>query len=191
MTRSVVTIEPHRSPRSALLLMRTRHFRHLPVVAGGRLVGIVSDRDVAGAESGTVGDAMRRDVVTVTADTPVEVAARLMLDNKIGALPVLGAGRAELVGIVSESDLFRALAQLLEGDVPNTRIVLYLDDLSAQLARVATLAYERHVPITSVVTLPSEPTSASRAVILRIATIQAKPFVEALHQAGINTDLEG
>ncbi len=69
--------------------------------------------------------------------------------------------------------------------------MLYLDDLSAQFARVATLADERRVPITSVVTLPTEPTSTSRAVILRIATIQAKPFIDALHQAGIRTDLEG
>jgi acetoin utilization protein AcuB len=188
MTRTVVTIEPGRSPRSALLLMRTHRFRHLPVVAGGYLVGIVSDRDVTGHEFRSVGDAMRRDVISVTTDTPVETAARLMLDNKIGALPVVGTNAGELIGIVSESDLLRALARLLEGEIPNTRILLYLDDLPGQLAQAVRLAHERHVPIMSLVTLPGDSDHAARAVILRIGTIQAKPFIAALHEAGIRAN---
>jgi acetoin utilization protein AcuB len=188
MTRAVVTTEADRSSRSALLLMRSHRFRHLPVVLGGRLLGIVSDRDVAGHEFRTVGDAMRRDVVTVTADTPVEVAATLMLEQKIGALPVLGAKPHEIIGIVSESDLLRALAQLLGGEVPNTRIELHLDDLSSDLAKVATLAHERKVPITSLVTLPAEPGKGSRSAILRVGTNQAKPFVTALQKAGVQAN---
>jgi CBS domain-containing protein len=66
MTRSVITTEPHSSVRSAEALMRERRFRHLPVVAHGRLVGIVSDRDVAAADGRTIAQVMRTSIISVT-----------------------------------------------------------------------------------------------------------------------------
>src|SRR6059036_3681534 len=113
MTRSVITTEPSRSVSSAALLMRDGRFRHLPVLARGHLVGMVSDRDVtATVEHHTIREVMHTDVISVTPDTPIEVAARLMLENKIGALPVVANGGDELAGIVTHSDLFEVLARL-------------------------------------------------------------------------------
>jgi acetoin utilization protein AcuB len=135
---------------------------------------------------------MHAPVVTVTPDTPIEVAARLLIDNKIGALPAVDNGTNAVVGIVSQTDLFGALARVLGGDGPNTRLELRLDDLSQQLALVTNLAHERHLSIISIVTLPAAcDNSQHRKVVLRVGTIMARPFVNALRQAGIQVDGPG
>ncbi|HEY8369997.1 MAG TPA: CBS domain-containing protein [Thermodesulfobacteriota bacterium] len=117
------TATPDMPVAEAYRLMRRGGFRHLPVVDGERLVGIVSDRDlprarpeVAAPDSAAAGDqtmarlvvrdVMSREVTTVDPDRPVEEAARLMLDLRIGSLPVVEEGR--LVGILTETDLLRA-----------------------------------------------------------------------------------
>jgi acetoin utilization protein AcuB len=129
MTRGVATIHSDALARGAADMMRTRRIRHLPVVdRGGRLVGIVTDRDLrqvvfdpalrarAGdlgraLETVTVRDVMTWAVLSVRPDTPLREAAWLMREQKIGALPVVQAGK--VVGIVSEMDLLDALARAL------------------------------------------------------------------------------
>jgi len=189
MTREVVTTEPSRSVQTAARLMRDGHFRHLPVVSCGRLVGIVSDRDVtAGQERRTVGELMRPDVICVAPDTPIEVAARLMLDNKIGALPVVENGGHAPAGIVTQTDLFEVLARLLGGEGPSTRLELRLIDPPRQLAELTALANDSHVSITSLVTLPAGRGERTRRVVVRVGTIVAAPFVAVLREAGIDVD---
>jgi CBS-domain-containing membrane protein len=189
MTRSVVTVLPRLSVQSAMRLMHDGRFRHVPVLEDDRLVGILSDRDVRGREHLSIAEVMQREVITVNPSTPVEVAARLLLDNKIGALPVVDEASGALVGIVSQTDLFGVLAQLLGGDDPSTRLELQLEDLPGQLALVARLAHDRQVPITSLVTLPAtSDTPGRRCVVLRIGTILARPFIDELRQAGIAVD---
>lgn len=116
MTRRPVTIGPGTPCDEARRLMDEHRIRHLPVVAEGRLVGMVSDRDVRSAISlsaGTVaGRIMTPDPVMVTPETRIEHAARLMLDARFGSLPVVD-GHA-LVGIVTYTDLLRAFVQVIE-----------------------------------------------------------------------------
>jgi acetoin utilization protein AcuB len=117
MNRRVVTVAPDATVAEARRLLDERRIRHVPVVARGRVVGLVSDRDVRSAARGDpertrVADIMTRDVLTVSPAARVEEAARLMLAHRIGALPVLERG--ELVGIVTTTDLLRALVDLLE-----------------------------------------------------------------------------
>jgi acetoin utilization protein AcuB len=189
MTRPVVTTEPLCSVEVAARLMHDGRFRHLPVTSSGHLVGIMSDRDVRGRECCTVGEVMHTQVIVVSPETPIEVAASLMLDNKIGALPVLDNGTNALVGVVSQTDLFAILARVLGGDSPSTRLELRLEDVPYQLAQVATLAHQRRIPITSLVTLPADsPNARYRTVVLRIGTMVARPFAAELQQAGIEVD---
>ena len=189
MTRAVVTTEPSRSVHSAALRMREGRFRHLPVLLRDRLVGIVSDRDVTvGHEHRTVGEVMRTDVICVAPDTPIEIAARLMLDNQIGALPVVANGSSIPAGIVTQSDLFAVLARLLGGEGPSTRLEVRLNDPPRELAEMTALANDRHVPITSLVMLPASSPERTRQVVVRIGTIVAAPFVTALREAGIDVD---
>ena len=169
--------------------MRDGRFRHLPVLARGHLVGMVSDRDVTATfEHHPIREVMHTDVISVTPDTPIEVAARLMLENKIGALPVVANGGDELAGIVTQSDLFEVLARLLGGNGPSTRLEVHVSDMPRQLADIARLACAHHAPITSVVILPPGREKRSHRIVVRVGTIAVAPFVHALHDLGMNVD---
>jgi acetoin utilization protein AcuB len=119
MSEHPVTIEPESSALSALGIMQYHHLRHLPVAdASGKLVGILAERDLllaagrylhAGME---VSEVMSHSVVTVSTETPIGRAAEMMADLKIGSLPVVDEAGL-LVGIITESDIFRAFAELM------------------------------------------------------------------------------
>ncbi len=143
MTSDPVTVVPDDSLRLARDRMAEGDFRRLPVVQSGRLVGIVTDRDLRRATNSPfvlrerwyddlildqvkVWGAMTANPITVKAHAPLVVAAQLMRDHKIGGLPVVtgehprsvqqvqGAGR--LVGIITETDLLDYLIKLLKGN---------------------------------------------------------------------------
>jgi len=116
MTRSPITIRSDEVLAKAKALMKAGGFRRLPVVDDGRLVGILTERDLhahAGSLETTRVDAvMQTALVTVAPDSIVEDAARLMLKNKIGGLPIVADGN--LVGIVTTSDLLAAFLRVIE-----------------------------------------------------------------------------
>jgi acetoin utilization protein AcuB len=129
MTGGVITVRRETPVLEARDLMARERIRHLLVTdgGGGGLAGIVTDRDIrlnlpSQATSLsvweisylltalTVGQVMTRSVITIEPDRPAREGAQLMLDHKIGALPVLDGGR--LVGIITETDLVRAFARM-------------------------------------------------------------------------------
>ncbi|GFO68279.1 hypothetical protein GMLC_18580 [Geomonas limicola] len=158
MTLNPVTITPEVSVTDALRLMSERKIRRLPVVdAQGGVIGIVSDRDLLLASPSpattlaiweihellaklTVEKIMTREVIMVQEDTPLEEAARVMADSRIGGLPVLRG--SELVGIISESDLFKTLLQLLGGRRPGVRITVATSGAKGTLAEITSAIYE-------------------------------------------------
>jgi acetoin utilization protein AcuB len=110
-----VVVGPETSCGEGRRLMAEHGFRHLPVLSEGRLVGIVSDRDLRSAEARAdtaAARVMTPDPVAVTPDTRVEHAARVMLERRFGALPV--TERGALVGIVTSTDLLRAFVRVIE-----------------------------------------------------------------------------
>ena len=137
MTKRPLTIDWQAPIGTAIAVMREREIRHLPVVnEEDRLVGIISDRDLRGTvlapaiaeylppeardrlqslgeafENLLVRDIMTWDVVTIAPDAPVAQAAALMFDRRLGCLPVTELG--QLVGIVTERDVLKALAATL------------------------------------------------------------------------------
>jgi acetoin utilization protein AcuB len=133
MSQGVATIHSDALVRGATEMMRTRRLRHLPVVdREGRLVGIVTDRDLrqvifdpsirsqAGVAADilgrlTVRDVMTWGVITARPDTALAEAARRMHEQKIGALPVVEGER--VVGIITESDILKAFLDVLAEDV--------------------------------------------------------------------------
>jgi acetoin utilization protein AcuB len=116
MTREVIVIAPEVSLRAAARVMEQRRIRHLPVLKAGRLVGILSDRDVLrysprdeGATPGpSCGEAMSPTPITCSPSTPISNAAGLMLEHRIDSLPVLNAA-GDLVGLVTSYDLLALL----------------------------------------------------------------------------------
>lgn len=123
MTRGVETIAEDAIVEAAAERMHALDIRHLPVVtAEGRVVGILSDRDVLrvmGRPNGrllSVGRAMTADVLTVAPQTRAYEATAMMLDRKVGALPVVEPITHTLVGVVTETDFLRIAHRLLGGD---------------------------------------------------------------------------
>ena len=129
MTANPVTVAPRNAIRTAVNLMREGGFRRLPVVDRGRLVGIITDRDLRRAANSPfvireqwydnfildhieVGSCMTPNPITVEPSAPIAKAARLMRNNKIGGLPVLSEG--QLVGMITDTDLLDFLIELLE-----------------------------------------------------------------------------
>ena len=123
MTRDVVTVGPEESAARAWGLCRERNIRHLPVVEGGRLVGIVSDRDLrdlspprdTADQENTLGwvqirDMMSTGVVMAHPLDTIEHAAKVIYENRFNCLPVVADD--EIVGIITSSDLVRTLVEL-------------------------------------------------------------------------------
>jgi CBS domain-containing protein len=123
MTESPIAVEPSTTVVEAATSMANEDVGPLPVVQDGRLVGIVTDRDLVvrvlaegrDAASTTVGDIASSDLVTVTPDTELQNALDLMSQNQVRRLPVVENDR--LVGIVAQADIARALDEELTGEV--------------------------------------------------------------------------
>ncbi len=158
MTRNPVTITTETSVPDALRLMRERKVRRLPVLdAHGALVGIVSDKDLLYASPSPattlavweipellgklrVEKVMTRGVITVDEGTALEEAARIMADSKIGGLPVMRG--SQLVGIITETDLFKTLLELLGGRRAGVRVAVAVPSVKGELSKITTAIFE-------------------------------------------------
>lgn len=133
MTPDAATVTPETSLAEVWDLMREADIRHVPVVRNDVLVGMLSDRDVARVDvvrllnvegvdalqrelATPVMKIMNPDVISVEPDTDVGEVIDLLIDHKIGAVPVVEAGTQEVVGIISYVDVLRALQSRLEAD---------------------------------------------------------------------------
>lgn len=128
MTTEVITVGLADPIRKAWELVEENQLRRFPVVEGDKLVGIITDRDIRNATASSVvltekkyhdflldtvkiESVMTPDPATVTPDTPLDEAARMILELKVGGLPVIEQGK--LVGIITETDLIKTLVELL------------------------------------------------------------------------------
>lgn len=128
MKKDIITVTPETTLSEALRIVRDKKIRHLPVVAEGKLVGIVTDRDlkkVSASDATTlsvwelnylldrvkIGDFMVREVISVSPDTAIDEAAELMIAHRIGSLPVVEEGK--VVGILTETDLVETLVAIM------------------------------------------------------------------------------
>jgi len=152
MTRNPVTVLPSLSVQDALALMREKRIRRLLVTdAQGKLVGIVSEKDLLYASPSpttslsvfeipyllsklSVEKVMTRQVLSVTVDAPLEEAALVMADRKIGGLPVLDEGK--LVGIITETDVFRTFLKVLGGRSKGVRATVRVTGAKGTIAKI-------------------------------------------------------
>ncbi|MCA9956877.1 MAG: CBS domain-containing protein [Anaerolineales bacterium] len=151
MSQPVITVPPEMSLPDCLKLMQREHIRRTPVVENGRLIGIVSDKDLLNASPSDatslsvweitylvnkikVKDVMTKKVLTVEEDMPIEEAARIMVDNKVGGLPVVKNG--ELVGLITETDLFKMLLELMGARDQGVRVTAVVPDTIGTLAKI-------------------------------------------------------
>jgi acetoin utilization protein AcuB len=151
MSHPVITISSDMPINDALILMKQEHIRRTPVVKDGKLIGIVSDKDLLNASPSpatslsvwelnyllskiTVKDVMTKKVFTVNEDTPIEEAARVMADNKIGGVPVMRNDR--VVGIITETDLFKIFLELMGARESGVRATILMHEKLGALAQL-------------------------------------------------------
>ena len=181
MSRNPYTIQADTPVEEALERMHQVHVRRFPVLdKSGKLVGIVCEKDLLYASPSpatslsiyemhyllsklTVGEVMIKNVITVSEDTPVEEAARIMTDHKIGSLPVVRDG--QLVGIITETDLFRLFLELLGARKKGVRLTMLVPDVKGELAKITTAIAQRGGNIIALGTfLGEDPTNVLVAV---------------------------
>ncbi len=197
MSRHPITIRPDTSLHDALRVMHDEKVRRLPVVnREDKLVGIVLEKDLLYASPSpatslsvyelnylisriTVESLMTRDVVTVSEDTSLEEAARIMADNNIGGLPVMR--NDTLVGMITESDLFKVFLELLGAREWGTRVTLRVPDQRGMLAKVAAAITARGADIVALGTFwGDDPTN--RELVIKIQGITHEEIEEIADQ---------
>ncbi len=171
MSHQVITVQPETQITKAHKLMAQEKIQQMPVVKNGKLVGIVSERDILKAypssvttlsvweltsllEKIKVKDIMIKNVQTVQEAASIEQAARLMADNKIGSLPVLHGD--ELVGIITEADLFNIMLEMLGGRRPGVRFSVTMPYQPGQIAKLTQAIYENGGDITALSTFEGD-----------------------------------
>jgi CBS domain-containing protein len=200
MTRNVVTIEPHTPIVEVAALMATKHVRRLPVVEAGvehtHLLGMVSAKDILHAFPSdvnpfavlapdsrvapvTAADVMSRYLHTTTPETPLEQAAALMSEKKIGALPVLRDGK--LVGMITESDVFRAFVSFFPPLEGGARITFDVSDSEDIFAYISEEARRRKLRVLSLINSRQETVPVC---VLRITGAGTERFLDDLWTSG-------
>jgi acetoin utilization protein AcuB len=151
MSRPVISVSPETPINDALAMFKKEHIRRAPVMSDGKLVGIISQGDLLNASPSpvttlsiwemnyllskvTVKRVMSKKVITVDIDTPIEEAARIMADKKIGGLPVVDGDK--VVGVITETDLFKVFLELMGARDKGIRVTATIDDKPGELAKV-------------------------------------------------------
>ena len=195
MSKYPLTISPEESLSGAHKYMRDQKVRHLPVVeVETKMIGLIAEDDLLKAEPSSatslsvweihnllmevkVKSVMVKDVITTTEDTPIEEAAHLMLDHKIGCLPVLRDD--SLVGIITESDIFRTLMELLASREKGLRITLEGPNKAGELAKITKAVADEGGYISACGTFNLEDT-AKKGITLKVRNADQEVLVNAL-----------
>jgi len=192
MRSPAVAISADTTLQDAYRTMREQGIRHLPVLAGEKLVGVVTDRDLRLATSALapspfppgsrVSEVMTREPLTADASDPVEDAARTMRERKIGCLPILDDGR--VIGIVTGLDLLDALIRMTGVDKPSGRLEVRLPDHPGELARLTGFLSHRDLNVHSILTYPDGPDLVR--TVLRIGSMEIRLLAQELRRAGFD-----
>jgi len=198
MTPNPITVSKKTTIAEALELIKDNKIRRLPVVDRGKLIGIVTDRDLSQVSPSpattlsvfelnyllaktTIGDILPRNqkVVTVSPDDYLEKAALLMRENAVGGIPVMEQG--QLVGIITESDIFDAFIEIMGVRQPGLRIHLEVENRVGVLAEISQIMKDLGVNITHTVYSPD---GDKGNLLLKLDTFEEEMVLKALKEAG-------
>jgi acetoin utilization protein AcuB len=205
MTKDPVTVTEDTSMIKAIHLMKERRFRRLPVVTSGRLVGMVTDRDLKEAAPSKattldvhelyyllaelqVKEIMSHNPLSVSQDDTVEHAAQIMLDQTISGLPVLDAA-GKVVGIITQSDVFRAFMHItgvLQGGV---QFALRLEDRPGLIKEVVDLLRARGARFVSLLSSYATTQTGFRDVYIRVKDLSPEAVTAAKEELASRYEL--
>jgi len=151
MSRPVIAISPESPINDVLAMFRKEHIRRAPVIKSGKLVGIVTENDLIHASPSTlttlsvwemhyliskikIKNVMSKKVITISKDTPIEEAARIMADRSLGGLPVIDGKK--VVGMITETDLFKVFLELMGARDKGIRVTASVESKPGQLAKI-------------------------------------------------------
>lgn len=205
MSENPVTVSLQTSVREALSLMNARNIRRMPIVDDGKVVGMVTITDLKQASPSnatslskhelnyllaktTIKDILPRDqkVITISSENYIETAARLMRENKVSGLPVLD-DNGRLVGIVTETDIFDALIDILGVTRPHSRIDFYTADRPGTVAEITTMIAARGKNIVNTVAYYDAKKGMYKMVI-RLEELACEDVVEDLKRRGLEVE---
>ena len=203
MTRQPILASADLPISEALNLMKKERIRRLPVVdKNGHLVGIVSDKDLLHASPSPatslsvwevtyllgkikLEDVMTKKVITVMEDTPLEDAARIMADNKIGGLPVVK--NSTVVGIITETDLFKIFLELLGARERGVRVTMLVPEVPGELARITSAVASNGGNIIAL-TQYQGTDSTNRQVMIKVTGLAKDKLLEVLKPVVISVE---
>jgi acetoin utilization protein AcuB len=195
MTRNPIFIRPDTPVTEAQALMKREKIHHLPVLdKEEKLVGIVTEKDLLYASPSVattlsvyemtsllaklkVEKVMSREVVAIAEDVPLEEAARIMADRRIGGLPIV-RGKA-LVGMITESDLFRVFIELFGARQKGVRVSVTMPNEKGTLAKIAAAVSHAGGNIIALGTFLGDDPSSGRCT-LKVDGVQRDALVAAL-----------
>jgi acetoin utilization protein AcuB len=168
MTRNPITVAPETTVDEAAALMKKNHFRRLPVVEDGKLVGFLNDKDIMRVAPSPatslskyeitsllakmcIKDIMQKEVISVAEDATVEEAALLMCSNKIGGLPVVSSVGA-VVGVITETDIFKTFVDVMGLADGKTRLTIGVENKVGTVRDLAEIFTAAGLNIDSLVT---------------------------------------
>ncbi|HAA89776.1 MAG: Acetoin utilization protein AcuB [Thermoanaerobacterales bacterium 50_218] len=200
MTPDPITITPKTTVAEALDLMRENKVRRLPVLDKGKLVGIVTDRDLCEVSPSPatslsifelnyllartkISEIIKKQrLITIEPDAYLEEAALIMRDNQIGAIPVVEKGK--LVGIITESDIFDAFIELMGLREPGMRLELELEDEPGMLIKAVEIIWRQGGIISHIAVFRTQ--KGKVTLVIQLQCEETGAIVAALEDAGIN-----
>ena len=201
MTSPAITIKPDLPFQEALRLMREHHFRRLPVVDDkGVLLGIVSERDLLYASPSPatslsmwevnyllskikVNRLMSTSVISTRPDETIEAAAQLLVENKIGGLPVVDEENRP-VGVITETDIFRTLVDMFGAGNAGLRLTLEVPSVKGVLAELSKTIFELGGNIISVGTFSLEDKPNETGLVIKVHDVKKDELIASLEKLG-------
>ncbi|NOX62596.1 MAG: CBS domain-containing protein [Chloroflexi bacterium] len=180
MTRKVTTVQTDATVAEVRQLLAASDFRRVPVMEGEQLVGIVDAHRLVG--EGPVKHCMVRDPVTTHPDMCIEEAARVMADNKVSALPVLEDGR--LVGIITQTDLFRAAVDALGARQRGVRVTLRVPETIGMLADITNAITKAGGNFISLVTFTT-PDPTTELLVMKVRDLTQQDLEDILSDLSV------
>jgi len=197
MTANPITISKDTPIFEALEIIQKHKIRHLPVTRDGKLIGLVTERGLLKVSPSpastlsvyelnyilakvTVAEAMIKNPITISPNAPIEEAALIMREHKIGCLPVVEGDK--LVGIITQTDMVEALVNLFGLRRAGSRVVLEVSDRVGVLAEITSLLKEKGVSIRSLATFEREP--GLYELTFRLSVPDARGLAAELEQMG-------
>jgi acetoin utilization protein AcuB len=200
MTRHPITVPPDMPVAEALQMMRENNVRRFPVIDAqkNQLVGIVTEKELLYASPSpvtslsiheihylmskiTVDEVMTTELITVDEDTAIEEAALLMVDNRIGALPVMRG--QQLVGIITETDVFKTFVELFSAREEGIRLTLLVPEAKGELAVITQAISEIGGNIISLGTFLGEDTT-NRLLTIKVAEVDQEELLSKMQGLG-------